>query len=159
MSPLPPLTNASFTVERVFPHPPSRVFRAHADQAAVRRWRVEGEGFHVDSHTFDFREGGREFSGFRFGDGPLMTFEATYHVIVPDRRIVSTYGMTIGGEPLSVSLMTIELIPEGSGTRLVLTEQGAYFGDAEGVAGREEGTRQLLESLAAELDRAGAAVN
>jgi len=159
MSDLPPITNASFTVERVYPHPPARVFRAHAEQDAVRRWRTEGEGFHVDSHTFDFREGGREFSGFRFGDGPPMTFEAEYHVIVPDRRIVSTYRMTIAGEPLSVSLMTIELRPEGAGTRLVLTEQGAYFGDAEGVAGREQGTRELLEALAAELDRAAAPVS
>lgn len=150
---LPPVTNASFTVERVYPHPPARVFRAHADKDAVRRWRVEGEGFHVSSHTFDFRQGGREFAGFRYGDGPEMTFEAEYHVIAPDRRIVSTYAMTVGGEPLSVSLMTIELVPEGAGTRLILTEQGAYFGDAEGVAGREQGTRELLESLAAELDR------
>lgn len=149
---LPQVTNASFTVERVYPHPPSRVFRAHADQAAVRRWRVEGEGFHVSSHTFDFREGGREFAGFRFGDGPEMTFEAKYHVIVPDRRIVSTYGMTMGGEPLSVSLMTIDLVPDGAGTRLILTEQGAYFGDPAAVAGREEGTLGLLEALAAELD-------
>lgn len=151
---LPAITHASFTVDRLYPHPPSRVYRAHADQDAVRRWRVEGEGFHVDSHTFDFREGGREFSGFRFGDGPPMTFEAQYHVIVPDRRIVSTYWMTVAGQPLSVSLLTIELLAEGAGTRLVLTEQGAYFGEAESASGREEGTRGLLESLAAELDRA-----
>jgi uncharacterized protein YndB with AHSA1/START domain len=153
MTDLTPVTHASFTVERLYPHPPARVFRAHADKDAVRRWRVEGEGFQVQSHSFDFREGGREFSGFRFGDGPDMTFEAEYHVIVPDRRIVTTYWMTMGGEPLSVSLMTIEFRAEGAGTRLVLTEQGAYFGDPAGVAGREEGTRGLLETLAAELDR------
>jgi uncharacterized protein YndB with AHSA1/START domain len=150
---LPPVTNASFTVQRVYPHAPSRVFFAHADKDAVRRWRIEGEGFHILSFDFDFREGGRESSVFRFGDGPEMTFEAEYHVIVPDRRIVTTYAMTLGGEPLSVSLMTIELLPEGTGTRLVLTEQGAYFGDPAGVKGREEGTLGLLEVLAAELDR------
>ena len=33
---LPQLTNASFTVERVYPHPPARVFRAHAEKDAVR---------------------------------------------------------------------------------------------------------------------------
>lgn len=148
-----PITHASFTVERVYPHSPAKVFRAHADKDAVRRWRVEGEGFHVDSHDMDFREGGRESSVFRFGDGPPMTFDAEYHVVVPDRRIVSTYWMSMGGEPLSVSLLTIELHAEGAGTRLVLTEQGAYIGDPGGVAGREEGTRGLLESLAAELDR------
>jgi uncharacterized protein YndB with AHSA1/START domain len=154
MTDLPPLTNASFTVERVYPHPPARVFFAHADQDAVRRWRVDGHGFHVTSHTFDFREGGREVSAYRFGDGPDMTFAAEYHVIVPDRRIVSTYAMTMGGAPMSVSLLTIELIAEGAGTRLVLTEQGAYFGDPAGAKGREEGMRELLEVLATELDAA-----
>lgn len=156
MTDAPQVTHATFVVERTYAHPPSRVFFAHADKDSVRRWRVEGEGFHVDSHSFEFREGGREHSGFRFGDGPAMTFEAEYHVIVPNRRIVSTYAMTIGGEPLSVSLMTIDLHPEGGRTRLVLTEQGTYFGDPDAVAGREEGTRGLLASLAAELDRAAA---
>ena len=45
----------------------------------------------------------------------------------------------LAAEPLSVSLLTVELLAEGGGTRLVLTEQGAYFGDPAGVAGREQG--------------------
>lgn len=151
---LPQVTHASFTIERIYAHPPARVFRAHSDAAAVRRWRVEGEGFHVESHTFDFREGGREHSTFRYGDGPTMTYDSEYHVIVPDRRMVSTYWMSMAGEPLSVSLLTIELLPDGAGTRLVMTEQGTYFGDPAAVAGREEGMRELLGILAKELDGA-----
>ena len=34
-----------------------------------------------------------------------------------------------------------------------MTEQGAYFGDPAAVAGREEGMRELLGLLGAELDR------
>ena len=149
----PTLTHGSFTLERMYPHAPDRVFFAHADKDTLYRWRVDGEGFTVSSHELDFREGGREFSSFRYGDGPEMTFEAEYHVIVPDRRIVSTYRMTMGGEPLSVSLLSIDFLPESDGTRLVMTEQGAYFGDPAAVAGREEGMRELLELLGRELDR------
>ena len=41
---------------------------------------------------------------------------------------------------------------DGEGTRLVYTEQGSYLGDPEGVAGREEGSRGLLDALGADLD-------
>lgn len=61
----------------------------------------------------------------------------------------------MGAHPLSVSLTTIELFAQGRGTRLIHTEQGAYFGEGETVHGREEGTRELLEKLAEELDRSG----
>ena len=52
-----------------------------------------------------------------------------------------------------MSLATIEITPVDGGSRLTFTEHGAYFGDPTALAGREEGTRWLLESLAAELDR------
>jgi len=45
------------------------------------------------------------------------------------------------------------LEPAGSGTRLVFTEQGAYLDGYDDVAGREHGTRELLESLDKELKR------
>lgn len=148
----PTLTHGRFTLERFYPHAVERVFFAHADKDTLYRWRVSGEGFVVHSHELDFREGGREFSVFRYGDGPEMTFAAEYHVIIPNRRIVNTYWMTMGGEPLSVSLLTLDFLPEGGGARLLMTEQGAYFGDPAAVAGREEGMRELLGLLGVELD-------
>ena len=36
---------------------------------------------------------------------------------------------------------------EGEGTRLVLTEQGAFLDGLDYVAQREEGTQQLLDNL------------
>ena len=69
-------------------------------------------------------------------------------MIQPDERIILAYAMAIDGVPLSGSLLTMEYLAEGSGTRLVLTEQGAYLGGKGDAAGREEGSRQLLESLA-----------
>lgn len=154
----PQTAHATFVVDRTYPHPASRVFFALSDQASTRRWRVEGEGFEVFEHVFDFRVGGQETSRFRFGDGPDMTTAAQYQVIIPDRRIVFSYRMTFAGEPMSVCLVTVDLTPAPGGTRMTYTEQGVYFGDPDGPGGpanREEGTRQLLESLAAELARVG----
>jgi uncharacterized protein YndB with AHSA1/START domain len=54
---------------------------------------------------------------------------------------------------ISVSLATVEFEPEGAGTRLVYTEQGAFLDGYDAPAGREQGTRDLLDALGAELGR------
>jgi uncharacterized protein YndB with AHSA1/START domain len=149
----PPVIHGSFSVERIYRHPAELVFFAHADVATTRRWRVEGEGFEILEHEMDFRVDGAEVARFRYGDGPVIRMDSQFQAIEPDRRIVFTYRMAIGEAPMSVSLATIEITPVDGGSKLTFTEQGAYFGDPAAVASREEGTRGLLESLAAELDR------
>ena len=62
--------------------------------------------------------------------------------------------MAHGDTRFSSSHTTIELVPDGDGTKMILTEQGAYFdGKPESAAGREHGTRGLCDALATELDR------
>jgi prophage tail gpP-like protein len=57
---------------------------------------------------------------------------------------------------MSVSLATIEFAPEGTGTRMTLTEQGAflepYAPDGDDAGSREHGTKWLVDKLAAFLD-------
>jgi uncharacterized protein YndB with AHSA1/START domain len=143
--------HSTFSIERTYPQPPARVFFAHANEAMKRRWLAEGEGWTVNKFTLDFRVGGSESSRFRYLDGPEITYDAIIQDIVPDRRIVFAYRMAVGSDPISVSLSTVELVPSGSGTRLIYTEQGAYFDDADAPKNREHGSRELLEKLAEEL--------
>jgi hypothetical protein len=49
------VAHATFTLERRYPVPPSRVFGAWVDPVAKARWFSTG-----DSHQLDFRVGGRE---------------------------------------------------------------------------------------------------
>jgi hypothetical protein len=81
-------------------------------------------------------------------------FHCTYHDITPNERIVYAYRMTLNGAPMSSSLATIELRPEGEGTHLTLTEYGVYFDGftEEAAAGREHGTNWLMDKLGASLD-------
>jgi len=146
-------THSTFRIERTYPQPPSRVFHAFANQAMVRRWRVEGEGCEVLEFTFDFRIGGCEVSRFRFQGGPEIRLDAQFQDIVPDRRIVFAYRMGMGPNPFSASLTTVELTPSGEGTQLIYTEQGAFFDGFDSAQGREEGCRALMESLAKELQK------
>lgn len=154
-TPSPQLTHGSFTIERSYPQSPAQVFNAFADISIKRRWLAEGEGFEVHSYASDFRVDGRETCLFSYRGGPEIINETVFQDIVPDRRIVFVYRMAIGPVPLSASLTTIELIPEGTGTRLVQTEQGAYFGGQELVTGREEGSAGLLVRLGEVMDEVG----
>ena len=108
-------------------------------------------------HAFDFRPGGVESSESRHPGGFTTTFDATHHNIVPDERIVYSYAMTLDGNPISASLATIELVPEGSGTRLTLTEHGAFLDDFDNVDQREQGTNELLDALGAALEQSAPA--
>lgn len=151
----PVVAHRTFVIERSYPYGAARVFRAFADPQIKRRWFAEGEGWEIESYTSDFRRGGEELSRFRYQGGPLMTNETRYLDLVPERRLVFSYTMTFDGQPLSVSLATVELLPEEESTRLVYTEQGAYFGQEDQLASREAGCRELFERLALELEQLG----
>ena len=76
---------------------------------------------------------------------------------MPDQRIVTTYEMQMNETRISVSVATVELKPEGTGTLLVYTEQGAFLDGHDSPAEREHGTRELLDGLDVELRRESAA--
>lgn len=145
------VTHATFTIERVYAASPTKVFKAFADPAIKRRWFAEGEGWDIETYALDFRIGGAESSSFRFRGGELTRYDAIFHDIVPDQRIIVSYAMLIGDKRISASLATNEFKPAGDGTKLVFTEQGAYLDGHDGVPQREEGTRELFEALAREL--------
>jgi uncharacterized protein YndB with AHSA1/START domain len=132
------VVHSSFTIERTYPSAPARVFSAFADPALKARWF----GGPDTEHELDFRVGGREISG-----SSSHRFESLYHAIVPEQRIVFSYDLHLGGAHVSTSLTTVELEPDGDGTRLTFTEQGAFFDGLDDPAGREHGTGGLLDAL------------
>jgi hypothetical protein len=46
-----------------------------------------------------------------------------------------------------VSLATVEFMPEGAGTLLIITEQGVFLDGYDDAGAREKGTRVLLDQL------------
>lgn len=139
------VTHATFAIERIYPATPARVFAAWADPAIKAQW-FEDAGTSA-AGTFDFRVGGREVSSGKEPDGQRFRHEAHYHDIVSARRIVYTYDMYLNDERISVSLATVELLPAGSGTRLIVTEQGAYLDGLESPERRAGGIGGLLDRL------------
>jgi uncharacterized protein YndB with AHSA1/START domain len=150
------VTHATFTIERTYDASPAQVFAAFADPAVKARWFVGPDEWGPTEWNMDFRVGGREISRGGPKGGPVHSFEGLYQDIVPNERIVYSYDMHLDDERLSVSVSTLELTPEGTGTRLVLTEQGAFLDGHEDPTLREQGTAQLLDALGAELQRESA---
>jgi uncharacterized protein YndB with AHSA1/START domain len=136
------VTHHTFSLDRDYDSPPSRVYAAWADPAEKRRWWAGGD----DSLELDFRIGGRELSEGTAGD-MRYRYEAVYQDIVPEERIIYTYEMHINGERTSVSVATVEFKPDGDGTKLTFTEQGAFLDGLDSGELRENGTGSLLGFL------------
>jgi uncharacterized protein YndB with AHSA1/START domain len=146
------VTNATFVIERRSNAAPSRVFAAYTSLEAKAAWFKTPSDAEILARDFDFRVGGKERFQARWPSGLVTDFQATYHDIVENERIVLVYDLLHGGEKLSVSLQTIEIRAEASQTKLIHTEQGSYFsGGLEAVEGREHGTTWHVDNLVAVL--------
>ncbi|MGA7656934.1 MAG: SRPBCC family protein, partial [Methylocella sp.] len=130
---------------------PAQVFRALTDKAAKARWFSGGEGYEIVEREMDVRPGGRERVKGRWTSGVTTHFEAVYFDVIPNERLVYAYEMHLDDRKISVSLATMELQPEGAGTRLVVTEQGSFLDGYDDAGSRERGTGFLLDRLGASL--------
>jgi uncharacterized protein YndB with AHSA1/START domain len=151
------VTHAIFTLERTYPHPLERVFAAFATAEGKAKWFHGAPGqWDLLEQAFDFREGGEERLAGRWSTGRVSDFHARYLDIVPDERIVYVYEMRIDGVKISASLATLQFKPASGGTRLMLTEQGAFLDGYDDAGSREHGTAELLEQVAKSLETGAA---
>lgn len=144
------VVHSTFTLERVYRAPTSEVFRAWADPQLKVRWFAGNPA----DYELDFQPGGIERNSV-LHDGKRITWESLYREIVADERIVYTSVLAEDGTVATVSLATVELIPDDDGTRLVLVEAGAYLDGREQPAWREQGTGDWLDALGRHLVEAG----
>jgi uncharacterized protein YndB with AHSA1/START domain len=146
------ITHSTFTLERDYAAPVARLWQALTVKEQKAKWFGDVEN-QPEDWTIDFREGGREYSSGEF-HGAVSTFDATYLDIVEHERIVISYTLQFGDDKLSASLQSIQLEPSPRGTRLLLTEHGAYFDGHDDGQIRKTGTAELLETLGALVESA-----
>lgn len=145
------VTHSTFVIKRNYPVSPHKVFFALSNPQAKARWFAGPDDWERAAFSMDFRVGGRETNSGGPPGGPVHRFDAIYQDIVPDHRIVYSYDMHLDDKRISVSLATIVLTPEPSGTKLTFTEQGAFLDGWDRPDDRERGTRELLDALGAAL--------
>jgi uncharacterized protein YndB with AHSA1/START domain len=105
-------------LERVYPHPPEKVWKALTDRRALSTWLMETDFETALGHKFTFRSKPRP------GWDGVTYCEVTE--LDPPRRLAYTWrgGPGKGKPPSLDTMVAFTLIPEGTGTRLVLEHTG-----------------------------------
>jgi uncharacterized protein YndB with AHSA1/START domain len=147
----------TFVIKRSFAFKREWVFAAWTSAAAKSHWFVGAPGWQAQVRELDFRVGGREQLIGGRPDGSVGKFDARYHEIVPNERIVYVYDMYTDDVQISTSLATIEFGERGQGTELVITEQGVFLDGRDAARSREQGTNILIDQLERALQHPPAA--
>jgi uncharacterized protein YndB with AHSA1/START domain len=147
------VTLGTFSLERTYDAPRARVWAAFATLEGKAAWFEGGDGYTLIERIFDFREGGRERASGRWESGVVSRFDATYFDIIPHQRIVYAYEMHLDDAKISVSLATVEFRDADGGTRLLVTETGAFLDGYDDAGSREHGTNFLMDRMGASLAR------
>jgi uncharacterized protein YndB with AHSA1/START domain len=146
------VVHASFHLERTYEAPVARVWKALTDESAKQKWfgGTPGSWELLERHM-DVRVGGTERAKGRWEGGVVSTFDAVYHDVIPNERLVYSYVMHLDDKKISVSLATMQLKAEGGKTTLEVSEQGAFLDGYDDAGSREHGTGYLLDALGASL--------
>lgn len=139
--------HGAFTIERRFKSAPAKVFAAFTVEEQKRAWLGCDPDFETQVMKLDFRVGGVEMNRTGPKGGAVHAMDGLYLDIVPDRRFVMSMVMHLDERKISVSLLTVEFIPDGAGTRLLFTEQFAFLDGYADVEGRKEGSNIGLDML------------
>jgi uncharacterized protein YndB with AHSA1/START domain len=146
------VVHATFHLKRTYDAPVARVWRALTDESAKQKWFGGSPGqWELLERHMDVRVGGRERLRGRWQAGVVSTFDAIYHDVIPDERLVYSYEMHLDDKKISVSLATMQLKADGAKTTLTVTEQGAFLDGYDDAGSRERGTGHLLDALGASL--------
>jgi len=146
------VVHASFHLERTYDAPVARVWRALTDETAKAKWFSGTPGrWELLERHMDVRVGGTERVKGRWEGGVVSTFDATYHDVIAEERLVYSYVMHLDNKKISVSLATMQVKAEGSRTTLMITEQGAFLDGYDDADSREHGTGFLLDALGVSL--------
>ena len=142
----------TFVIERSYPHSSERLYASLSDPRTKERW-YSADRSGVMLFEMDFRVGGAERQHYTLGNdtpypGFIIENEGQFEDIVPGQRIVLTSSTTFGGNRISTALITFETEDQGSGSKLTLTHQAAFYEGADGPDMRRGGWDKLLDVLA-----------
>jgi uncharacterized protein YndB with AHSA1/START domain len=145
------VVHAVFHLERTYDAPVGRVWKALTDEQAKAKWFARAPGLELVERHMDVRVGGTERVKGRWEGGVVSTFDAVYHDVIPNERLVYSYMMHLDDRKISVSLATLQLTADGDRTTLKVSEQGAFLDGYDDGGSREHGTGLLLDALGASL--------
>ena len=83
------VVHATFHLERDYEAPVARIWEALTDETAKHKWFVGTPGrWELIERRMDVRVGGRERLKGRWEGGVITTFDAVYHDVIPNKRLI-----------------------------------------------------------------------
>jgi len=142
------LETTRLQVRRFIKAPCARVFEAWTRPELMKQWFSPGPMTTPDAQS-DLKSGGAYKVVMRQPDGVTFTAVGVYKEIVPDKKLVFTWGWEGGGDMggRQETLVTLEFSEKDGGTELTLTHE--RFAAAEETKKHLEGWNGCLDKLAA----------
>jgi uncharacterized protein YndB with AHSA1/START domain len=99
------VVHATFNLERTYDAAVARVWKALTDEAAKQKWfGGTPDRWELLERHMDVRVGGTERLKGRWQGGVVSTFDAVYHDVVPNERLVYSYVMHLDEKKISCLL-------------------------------------------------------
>lgn len=109
----------SLEVRRIIPAPPARVYDAWTTPDLMTRWFCPSADYTVVVHRFDTRVGGGYRIEMRHTSGASHIVVGEYQELTRPTRLAFTWAWE--GKSSADTLVTVEFLPSGQGTEVVLT--------------------------------------
>jgi len=142
----------TLSLSRLLNAPRELVYEAWTRLEHRRQWFV-GPAWTEIARSVDLQVGGKEIAHGRFPDGTETIYNATFHLIEPNARLIYAFDMHVAGQLFSVSLAGVEFKEKSAQTELTYTEQGFFWIGDYDAEGRTHGTNGLLDQFASYLER------
>ena len=136
-----------------FKSSPSQVYAIWTDSANRHRWEPTPEGMKTHYLNYDFRIGGVEQSEMRQGGAVVAKLITRFFDIVPDHRLVFSVMVLVDDVPVSCSQNTLELVPEGTGTKLTCHEMVVWLHGNDLSIEHQGGWDLMLNRMVTFVDR------
>jgi uncharacterized protein YndB with AHSA1/START domain len=134
------------TVERDFPHPPERLWRALTQPHLIAEWLMKNDFSPAVGHRFNLRG---DWGG---------TLDCQVLAVEPNETLSYTWNHAHDDPAYDLqSVVTFTLIPTGTGTRLRMEQSGFRPEQKQAFGGARVGWQQFLgklEQLLARIDMA-----
>jgi uncharacterized protein YndB with AHSA1/START domain len=140
-----PAEAPALVVRRLIRAPAERVFRAWSDPEVAARWGW-GKAYDTISVELDCRPGGAWRHQIRDRNtGETFFFDGVFREVVTGRRVVHTFRWRSDrGYEQAESLVTVELVPKGADTEVVITHTQLV---PERAAETRDGWTDCLEQI------------
>ena len=135
----------SLKLQRTFPAPRERVFRAWSDPKELGMWFAPSPDHKPVVAEMEFRVGGKYRLEVHHKGGNIHRLHGVYREIIPPEKIVFTWSWAEGPDA-NVSVVTVEFRDLGNSTEITLTHEGLPSVEERGK--HNQGWTGVLEQFA-----------